>query len=121
MIARSRSVRVSVCLGFAAACSAPGLIEIDQHDDAGLSGDTGKGDEADRDRDAHIVAEPPHQPGAADQRERTDSMTISVSASRPSIKQHKDDEQRGRHNDPRRAAARSDIRIARSTGCDSRA
>ena len=45
------------------------LVEIDEHHDAGFGGDAGERDEADGDGDAHIVAEPPHEPGAADERE----------------------------------------------------
>ena len=48
----------------------PGLVEVDQHDDASLGGDTGERDEADGDRDGKIEAEPPHQPESAHQRER---------------------------------------------------
>ncbi len=45
------------------------LVEVDQHDHAGLCGDAGQGDEAHRDRDAHVEPHEPDQPQAAGQRE----------------------------------------------------
>ncbi len=47
-----------------------GAVEIDQHDDAGLRRDAGKGDEADGDGDREIEVHRPHQPEAARERER---------------------------------------------------
>jgi hypothetical protein len=47
-----------------------GVVQVDQHHHAGFRGDAGERDEADRDGDGEIEAEPPHQPQAADQRER---------------------------------------------------
>ena len=77
------------------------LIEVDQHHHAGLRRDTGKGDEADRDGDRQVEAEPPHQPEPADQRERHrghhdhrlgDGAEVEV-------EQQEDDQKRHRHHD----------------------
>ena len=45
------------------------VVEINQHDDAGLGGDTSERNEADGDGDAHVEMHPGHQPHAADQGE----------------------------------------------------
>ena len=48
----------------------PGVIEIHEHDHARLGGDACEGDESDGRRDREVVAQQPHDPHAADQRER---------------------------------------------------
>ena len=77
------------------------VVEIDQHDDAGLGGDAGKRDEADGDGHREIEAEPPHQPEAADQREghrQHDDQRLG-DAPEIQVEQQEDDEQRHRHDD----------------------
>ena len=46
------------------------MIEVEQHDDAGLGIESGERDESDPDGDAHVVAEQVEEPERADQRER---------------------------------------------------
>ena len=46
------------------------MIEIEQHDDAGLGIETRKGDESNPNRGAHVVAEQPEQPERTHKRER---------------------------------------------------
>ena len=77
------------------------LVEIDEHDDAGFGGDAGERDEADGDRDAHIVAEPPHEPGAADKREGHRQHDDERLGEPPEIEieQHEDEKQRRRDDD----------------------
>ena len=45
----------------------PGMIEIEQHDHAGLGVDSGESDESNPDRDAHVVTEQPEEPERADE------------------------------------------------------
>ena len=77
------------------------LIEIDQHHDAGFGGNAGKRDETDGDGDREIEAEPPHQPEAADQRERHREHDDQGLGHAPEIEieQQEDDEHRDRHDD----------------------
>ena len=93
-------------------------VEIDQHHDAGLGGDAGERDEADGDRDREVEAEPPHQPEAADQRERHrqhDDQGLGHAAE-IEVEQQEDDQQRDRHDDLAAAPWRApDIRTGRST------
>ena len=126
MIAARKSSRVNARPSSRAACSRSfkRLVEIDEHHDAGLGGDAGERDEADGNGDAHIVAEPPHEPGAADERKghREHDDERLGEAAEIEIEQHEDEEQRRR--DRRRAAwppRAADIRTARSIRCDSRA
>src|SRR5574343_926846 len=79
----------------------PGVIEVDQHDDAGFGSDAGQRDEADGRGDRQVVAEPPHQPDAADQRERHREHDDQRFGDAPEIEveEQEDDEQRDRHDD----------------------
>ena len=86
----------------ARACSsAQRVVEIDQHHHAGLGGDAGERDEADRDGDRQVEAEPPHQPQAADQRERHrqhDDQGLGHAAE-VEVEQQEDDQHGDRHDD----------------------
>ena len=77
------------------------LVEVDQHDDAGLGGDAGERDEADRHRDRQVEPEPPHQPDAADQREgqRQHHDQRLGDPAEVEVEQQEDDQQRDRHDD----------------------
>ena len=85
------------------------LIEIDQHDDAGLRRDTGQAMKptataTDMLKPSHHISQRP--PTSAN---GSDSITISVSV-KPSeieIEQQEDDQQRHRHHDLQPAVARS--------------
>ena len=93
----------------APAISLEALVEIDQHDHAGLGGDAGQRDKADHDRDREVEAEPPHQPEAADQREgqrQHDDQRLGE-APEVQIEQQEDDQERHRDDDLSRASARS--------------
>ena len=46
------------------------MVQVDQHDHAGLGRHAGQRDEADRHGHRQVVAQQPHQPDAADQRKR---------------------------------------------------
>jgi hypothetical protein len=85
------------------------VVEIDQHHHAGLGGDAGQRDEADRDRDAHVVVEQPHQPDAADQRERHRQHHDQRLGQAPEVEveQQEDDRSVSRHDDLHRSMARS--------------
>ena len=48
----------------------PRVVQVDQHDDPSLGRHAGQRNKADRHRDRQVVVEKPHQPDAADQRER---------------------------------------------------
>src|SRR6266568_1248201 len=48
----------------------PGVIEVDEHHDAGFSGHAGERDKSHGDRDRQVVVEQPHDPHPADQGER---------------------------------------------------
>jgi hypothetical protein len=63
--------------------------------DAGFGGDAGQRDEADGGGDREVVAEQPHQPDAADQRERHREHDDQRFGDAPEveIKQQEDDEQ----------------------------
>ena len=64
----------------------PGVVEIDQHDDAGLGGDAGQRDEADGHGDAQVEAQrmTNHSPPTSENGRL--SMTISVSVSRRKLR-----------------------------------
>jgi hypothetical protein len=47
-----------------------GVVDVDDHHDAGLRGQPDERDDADPDRRRQPVVEQPHQPDAADERER---------------------------------------------------
>ena len=77
------------------------MVEIDQHHHAGLGGDAGQSDEADRHRHRHVEPEPPHQPQPADQRERQRQHDDQRFGEAPEVEveQQEDDHQRHRHHD----------------------
>ena len=83
-----------------------GVIQVDQHDDAGLRRHPRQRDEADRHRDAHVVAEQPHEPHAAHQRERERKHHDRRLGHVPEVEvqQPEDDQQGDRHHhtQPRR-------------------
>src|SRR5438105_4349387 len=47
----------------------PGVIEVQQHDDAGFGVEAGESNEANPDGDTHVIAEEVEKPERADQRE----------------------------------------------------
>ena len=76
------------------------VIEVDQHDHAGLGSDAGERNEADRNGDRHVEAEPPEQPDAADQREwqrEHDDERLGQPAE-IQVEQQEDDRERHRHD-----------------------
>src|SRR5215216_5157492 len=79
----------------------PGVLEIDQHDYAGLGRDAGKRDEADGHCNRHVEVEPPHQPQAAyegeGQRQHDDERLGE--GTEVEVEQQENDEQRNRDHD----------------------
>ena len=110
---RTRSTAPAIIARRTSACASRGLpagigcsltqrvIEIDEHHHAGLGRDAGKRDKADSNGNAHIVAEPPHEPGAADEREGDRQHDDERLGQPPEIeiKQHKNKDQRRRDDD----------------------
>ena len=77
------------------------MVEVDQHHHAGLRRDAGQRDEADRHRHRQVVAQRPHQPHAADQRERDrqhDDQGLRESLE-VEVQQQEDRQQRHRNDD----------------------
>ena len=68
MCAAMMSSRSRICPARLAALE--GVVDVDDHHDAGLGGQPDQGDDADPDRRRQPVVEQPQQPDAADQRER---------------------------------------------------
>ncbi len=78
----------------------PGVVEVEQHDHAGLRRDAGEGDEPDGDRDREVVIQQPYHPDAADQREgqgKHDDQHLG-DAAEGEIEQQRDHGQRQRHH-----------------------
>ena len=92
---------VSARPSLAADMSSNGLVQVHEHDDADLDGDTGQRDEAHADRDRQFVAEQVQQPETADQGQRQrphDDRDFGKTAEVDEQQQH-DDGQRHRADD----------------------
>ena len=79
----------------------PRVVQVNQHDHAGLCRHPGQRDKADRHRHRQVVAQPPHQPDAADQRKRHrqhDDQRLG-DAPEVQVQQQEDDQQRDRDHD----------------------
>jgi hypothetical protein len=100
-ITARRGRRAGLAPGSAALLPArlPGVVEVDQHHHAGLRRHAGQRDEADRHGHRQVVAEQPHQPDAADQREghREHHDQRLGHAPEVEVEQQEDDQQRHRH------------------------
>ena len=87
----------------------PGVIEVEQHHDAGFGIETRQRDESDPDGDAHVVAEQVEEPERADQRKRHGEQDDrrSRDGTRVKVEQHENDQQRERDHELRVAASRA--------------
>ena len=77
------------------------MVQVDQHDDPGFSGHTSQGNEAHSNCDREVVAKPPHEPDAANQRERHrqhDDQSLRQSPE-VQVQQQENEQQRYWHNE----------------------
>src|SRR5262249_23535828 len=80
----------------------PGMVEVKEHDDAGLSVKASEGNETDPDGDAHVVAKEIEKPKGSNQGERHGKQNDSRFYSRPGVQvdQHEDYQQSNWNYDP---------------------
>ncbi len=79
----------------------PRILQIDQHDDAELRGDSRERDESNGSRDRYLMPEQKDEPEAPDERERQSRHDEQrfVNALESHIQKHKDHEERKWHDD----------------------
>ncbi|MCY1251023.1 hypothetical protein D3C76_1113240 [compost metagenome] len=78
----------------------PGVLQIEQHDHAKLGRNTGQCDEPDPGGDRQVESQQVEEPCPASQRERQRGHYQQglIEAGESQVKQHEDDQQRGRYN-----------------------